>query len=73
MSSTLFIPSGRKMRFSRNSISGVPDAFSTMRPAMTYAVLLYWYWDPGGKSSGFFAHRSRILSAVVGCFMNGGT
>ena len=40
---------------------------------MTYAVLLYWYWEPGGKSSGFFAQRSRILSAVVGCFMNGGT
>ena len=61
------------MRARRNSRNGTPDAFSTIRPAMTKLVLLYWYCVPGSKSSGIFAQRSRIPAAVTSCSMTGGT
>ncbi len=60
------MPSGFSTRRERNDQNGSPLTFSTMSPAMLKLVLLYWYCEPGSKSSGLVAHSWTTLSAVVG-------
>ena len=68
---TASISSGLNTFAWRNFISGIPLTFSTISPAITKFVFEYCHLVPGSKSSGFFAHVSRMCCAVVASLIGG--